>query len=110
MGDLRGSDFHYFGQQGIPIGGLLSGATGLKTAAEVEMYGGVAGVAHDACYHKACDTLDRVDEARMLLFAQVTARVLQKFVEDPSLPTHLKRQNLQAADADWRTSLAAGEL
>jgi hypothetical protein len=41
---------------GIPDGGLFTGAEGIKTAAQAAVYGGTAGVAYDPCYHQACDT------------------------------------------------------
>ena len=41
---------------GIPAGGLFTGAEGVKTAAEAEIYGGTAGQPYDPCYHQACDT------------------------------------------------------
>ena len=41
---------------GIPAGGLFTGAEGIKTAAQVLTYGGVAGQQYDPCYHIACDT------------------------------------------------------
>lgn len=45
----------------IPAGGLFTGAEGLKTAAEVGFFGGTAGVAYDACYHLACDTITNIN-------------------------------------------------
>jgi Zn-dependent M28 family amino/carboxypeptidase len=50
------SDYGPFIAQGIPAGGLFTGAEGLKTAAQAQTYGGTAGVAYDPCYHQACDT------------------------------------------------------
>jgi Zn-dependent M28 family amino/carboxypeptidase len=41
---------------GIPAGGLFTGAEGVKTAEQAAVYGGTAGVAYDPCYHQACDT------------------------------------------------------
>ena len=52
------SDYGPFIAVGIPAGGLFSGAEDLKTAEEAATYGGTAGVAHDPCYHAACDTID----------------------------------------------------
>jgi Peptidase family M28 len=40
----------------IPSGGLFTGAEGVKTAAEVALWGGTAGQPYDPCYHLACDT------------------------------------------------------
>ncbi|MBC9225024.1 M20/M25/M40 family metallo-hydrolase [Aeromicrobium sp. 636] len=49
------SDYGPFIAVGIPAGGLFSGAEGVKTPEQVELYGGTAGVAYDPCYHQACD-------------------------------------------------------
>lgn len=50
------SDYGPFIAQGIPSGGLFTGAEGVKTAEEAVLWGGVAGQAYDPCYHQACDT------------------------------------------------------
>jgi Zn-dependent M28 family amino/carboxypeptidase len=55
------SDYGPFIAQGIPAGGLFTGAEGVKTAEQAEIYGGTAGVAYDACYHAACDTYANVN-------------------------------------------------
>ena len=51
------SDYGEFIAQGIPAGGLFTGAEGVKTAAQATKWGGTAGVAYDICYHQACDNL-----------------------------------------------------
>lgn len=50
------SDYGPFIAQGIPSGGLFTGAEGVKTALEAETWGGTAGQQYDPCYHLACDT------------------------------------------------------
>ncbi len=50
------SDYGPFIANGIPSGGLFTGAEGVKTAAEASIWGGTAGQAYDPCYHQACDT------------------------------------------------------
>ena len=50
------SDYGPFIAEGIPSGGLFTGAEGIKTAEEAALWGGTAGVAYDPCYHQACDT------------------------------------------------------
>jgi Zn-dependent M28 family amino/carboxypeptidase len=50
------SDYGPFIAEGIPAGGLFTGAEGVKTAAEAALWGGTAGQAYDPCYHLACDT------------------------------------------------------
>ena len=54
------SDYGPFIEAGIPAGGLFTGAEGVKTEAQVALYGGDAGSWFDPCYHQACDTLDTV--------------------------------------------------
>jgi aminopeptidase Y len=55
------SDYGPFIANGIPSGGLFTGAEGIKTAAEVVLWGGTAGVAYDPCYHQACDTYANIN-------------------------------------------------
>ena len=55
------SDYKPFIDVGIPAGGLFSGAENVKTPAQVERHGGVAGEPFDRCYHRACDTFANVN-------------------------------------------------
>ncbi|KAF6743008.1 hypothetical protein DFP72DRAFT_1021496 [Ephemerocybe angulata] len=57
------SDYQPFVDVGIPSGGLMTGAGGVKTAEGAEWWGGEAGVAYDVCYHQKCDDIQnlRVD-------------------------------------------------
>jgi Zn-dependent M28 family amino/carboxypeptidase len=50
------SDYGEFILNGVPAGGLFTGAEGIKTEQQEAVYGGVAGLAYDPCYHQACDT------------------------------------------------------
>ncbi len=54
------SDYQAFINNGIPSGGLFTGAEGIKTEEEQEIYGGTAGEQYDQCYHEACDTFDNI--------------------------------------------------
>jgi Zn-dependent M28 family amino/carboxypeptidase len=56
-----GSDHAAFARAGIPVGGLFTGADDAKSAELARRFGGSAGQAFDACYHKACDTVANVD-------------------------------------------------
>lgn len=51
------SDYGPFIAQGIPAGGLFTGAEAPKTAAEAALFGGVPGAQLDPCYHSFCDNL-----------------------------------------------------
>ena len=55
------SDYGPFIAAGIPAGGLFTGAESVKTAAEAEVWGGIAGTAYDPCYHQACDNYGNVN-------------------------------------------------
>ncbi|MFI5782180.1 M28 family peptidase [Nocardia sp. NPDC051570] len=56
------SDYGPFMASGIPVGGLFTGAEGIKTAEEATMFGGQADKPYDACYHGPCDTIDNIDD------------------------------------------------
>jgi Zn-dependent M28 family amino/carboxypeptidase len=59
------SDYGEFILNGVPAGGLFSGAEGIKTAEQEAVYGGVAGLAYDPCYHQACDTFFNLDDTAL---------------------------------------------
>jgi Zn-dependent M28 family amino/carboxypeptidase len=54
------SDYGPFIAQGIPAGGLFSGAEDPKTAEQVALFGGVEDEQLDPCYHEECDTYESV--------------------------------------------------
>jgi Zn-dependent M28 family amino/carboxypeptidase len=54
------ADYAAFAGAGIPVGGLFSGRSGLKTAEETSLFGGTAGIAYDPCTNLACDTFANV--------------------------------------------------
>jgi Zn-dependent M28 family amino/carboxypeptidase len=58
------SDYQAFINNGIPSGGLFTGAEVVKTAEQAAIWGGTAGQQFDPCYHLACDTFtNRSDKA-----------------------------------------------
>ena len=67
------SDYQAFINNGIPAGGLFTGAEGIKTAEEAALWGGTAGVAYDRCYHQACDTIANVNEEAIDINADAIA-------------------------------------
>ena len=78
------SDYFGFINNGIPAGGLFTGAEGLKTEEEAAVYGGVAGAAYDPCYHQACDTIDNVNAVVLEQMADAIAHVTLTFAETTS--------------------------
>ena len=80
------SDYDAFISAGVPAGGLFTGAEGIKTEEQADIYGGTAGIAYDPCYHQACDTIGNVNETALdemsdaiahatLLYAMTTSSV-----------------------------------
>jgi Zn-dependent M28 family amino/carboxypeptidase len=80
------SDYGPFIAQGIPAGGLFSGAEGVKTEEQVALFGGTAGVAYDACYHQACDDIANVDEQALGELGDGAAHATLWFAQAETLP------------------------
>jgi len=55
------SDYDAFIKNGIPGGGIATGAEGVKSDDEKDMFGGVADEWYDPCYHQLCDDLNNVN-------------------------------------------------
>ncbi|WP_336649837.1 M28 family peptidase [Kocuria rosea] len=73
------SDYGPFIAEGVPSGGLFTGAEGIKTAEQAALFGGRAGVAYDFCYHGACDDLANVDARGLGEMTDAAAAVIQRF-------------------------------
>ncbi len=69
------SDHASFAQQGIPVGGLFTGADDLKSSTSARKMGGTANLPFDSCYHKACDTVGNVDFRMLAQLADAAAVV-----------------------------------
>jgi Zn-dependent M28 family amino/carboxypeptidase len=69
------SDYQAFINNGIPAGGLFTGAEGTKTEAQAAKWGGTAGIAYDPCYHAVCDTIANVSQKALRINAKAIAYV-----------------------------------
>ncbi|MBU2670151.1 M28 family peptidase [Actinoplanes bogorensis] len=58
------SDYGPFIANGIPAGGIFTGAEGRKTAAQVSLWGGTA-TTFDPCYHSSCDTTANINDTAL---------------------------------------------
>ncbi|KAF7591623.1 Leucyl aminopeptidase yscIV [Aspergillus hancockii] len=67
------SDYEAFILNGIPAGGLFTGAEGIKSEANAELFGGEAGVAWDANYHAAGDNVTNLNPEAFLINSKATA-------------------------------------
>ncbi|MFB6564929.1 MULTISPECIES: M28 family metallopeptidase [unclassified Streptomyces] len=63
-GDGR-SDHASFKNVGIPVGGLFTGASNTKSAAQAQKWGGTSGQAFDRCYHSSCDSLTNINDTAL---------------------------------------------
>ncbi|MFE7269277.1 M28 family metallopeptidase [Streptomyces sp. NPDC057623] len=63
-GDGR-SDHAPFKSAGVPVGGLFSGASRTKTAAQATKWGGTSGQSFDRCYHSSCDTTSNINDTAL---------------------------------------------
>ena len=78
--DLNGlSDYLPFLNAGIPVGGISTGALGIKTPDEAALWGGTAGDQYDPCYHLACDTFDNVSLLALDVNADAVAYSVLQF-------------------------------
>ena len=75
------SDYGPFIQAGIPAGGLFTGAEAVMTEDQARDYGGRSGLAYDACYHQACDTLDNVNQTALQEMADAALNVTLALTE-----------------------------
>lgn len=87
--DLTGfdgrSDYGEFIANGIPAGGVNTGAEVIKSVAQQANYGGIANAAFDPCYHLSCDTIDNINEDALSDMSQAAATVLQTFAQMENL-------------------------
>ncbi len=83
------SDYAAFSDAGISYGGLFTGAEGTKTEEQAVLFGGTAGEAYDACYHKECDDINNINQEALeinvnaisfmaLSFAYSTSAILEE--------------------------------
>jgi Peptidase family M28/PA domain len=72
------SDYQAFIENGIPSGGLFTGAEEVKTEEQEAIWGGTAGEQFDPCYHLACDTFENINlhalevNSDLIAFAMLT--------------------------------------
>ena len=73
------SDYFGFIENGIPAGGLFTGAEDIKSVEQQAIYGGTAGVAYDPCYHAACDDINNINPVALEQMADAIAHATLTF-------------------------------
>ncbi|MFI9584930.1 M28 family peptidase [Streptomyces sp. NPDC052236] len=84
-GDGR-SDHASFKNVGIPVGGLFTGASRTKTAAQVQKWGGTSGLAFDRCYHSSCDTSTNINDTALDRNSDAIAHAIWTLSTEPTVP------------------------
>jgi Zn-dependent M28 family amino/carboxypeptidase len=104
------SDYGPFIARGAPAGGLFTGAEGIKTAAQAAVFGGVANLAFDPCYHQACDDITNLNDTAFdqMSDAAATALATFAFTKQPVTETTLSRGSNRVSRATAAQRLAAG--
>ena len=74
-----------FIDNGIPAGGLFTGAEVVKTAEQAAIWGGTAGVPFDPCYHQACDTFENNTNLVLDQMSDAIAHATITFAQNTSL-------------------------
>ncbi|MGD8148443.1 M28 family peptidase [Ornithinimicrobium sp. Y1694] len=78
------SDYQAFILNGIPASGLFTGADGSKTAREVELFGGTAGIMYDPNYHTPADDIDNVNAEALEIMSKAIAHSVITLAQDTS--------------------------
>ena len=76
------SDYQAFIENGIPAGGLFTGAEGIKTEEEAKLFGGKAGVAYDANYHGAGDDITNLNPKAFLINTRAIAHAVATYARN----------------------------
>jgi Zn-dependent M28 family amino/carboxypeptidase len=76
------SDYDGFTQSGVPAGGIYSGASEKKSVEQAERWGGQANEPFDPNYHKATDTLDKIDRTALEINGGGVAYAVGLYAQD----------------------------
>jgi hypothetical protein len=75
-----GGDWIPFADANIPVGGMLSGTTHIKSTRERDLFGGIAQAYHDPCHHLPCDTLKNVNRIALEELSKATADLVERLL------------------------------
>ncbi|KAJ5017275.1 putative leucine aminopeptidase 2 [Colletotrichum sp. SAR 10_99] len=102
------SDYAAFIENGIPSGGLFTGAEGLKTEEEAKLFGGEVGVAYDVNYHLIGDDITNLDNDAYLVNTQAIAHSVAKYAMSwETIPPVSQKKRRYAADVARHLKRAA---
>jgi len=78
------SDYQAFIEAGIPASGLFTGADGTKTAEQVELFGGTAGLTYDPNYHSPEDDIKNISLEALDINSDAIAAAAITLAQDTS--------------------------
>ena len=96
------SDYAAFIENGIPAGGLFTGAEGVKTKEEAAVFGGTEGAAYDACYHQACDDIENLSTEALEQMSDAVAHATLTFAETTSAVNGTAKGGSNSGVADMK--------
>lgn len=91
------SDYVGFIDQGIPAGGVATGAEKIKTKKGQEQFGGHAGEWFDPCYHQLCDDLSNPNYTAWMVNTRLIAHSVATYAK--SLEGFPEREEVKALGA-----------
>ncbi|WP_264668078.1 M28 family peptidase [Arthrobacter sp. VKM Ac-2550] len=102
------SDYFAFIENGIPAGGLFTGAEGIKSEEQARDFGGTAGAAYDPCYHSVCDDTSNISMDALEQMSDAIAHATLTFAETTSAVNGTAKgaSNSGAADMKFKGNAA----
>jgi Zn-dependent M28 family amino/carboxypeptidase len=89
------ADYHPFMIAGVPVGGMTTGASQLKTALQARLWGGQAGVAFDPNFQSPRDTVDNINRDALAVMGSGVGFAVGSYAESiggvNGVPPHNKR-------------------
>jgi Zn-dependent M28 family amino/carboxypeptidase len=104
------SDYGPFIDRGAPAGGLFSGAEGVKTLEQADIFGGVVGEAYDRCYHQACDNMSNLNQTSFVELGDAAVTALAVFADWKGPIAAPAAATLRAAGAARQSDYAGSRL
>jgi Zn-dependent M28 family amino/carboxypeptidase len=75
------SDYSPFVVAGVPVGGITTGASQLKTTAQARLWGGKPGTAFDPNYHGPGDSVDKINRHALALTGSAVAFAVANYAQ-----------------------------
>lgn len=75
------TDYSPFVVAGVPVGGITTGASQLKTTAQARLWGGKPGAPFDPNYHGPADTVDQINRRALALLGPAVAFAVANYAK-----------------------------